>query len=85
MPHADDESLEEVPESSTARIALISIFYILLASIQYFYKKYILENLGWGKLNQFIDLCSVSNVSYFSFPTLHIDIIIPHCRLVYFV
>lgn len=64
MPHADDEFLEEVPESSTARIALVSIFYILLASIQYFYKKYILENLGWGKLNQFIDLCSVSNVSF---------------------
>lgn len=63
MPHAVDQSLDEVPESSTARIALVSIFYILLASIQYFYKKYILENLGWGKLNQFIDLCSVSNVS----------------------
>ncbi len=68
MPYADvssssDEALEEVPESSTARLALISTFYILLASIQYLYKKFILENLGWGKLNQFIDLCSVSNVS----------------------
>lgn len=54
-----------VPQSSTCRLAIISITYICLVCIQLFWKRIITEKLFKNKLNEFVDLCSVANVSLF--------------------
>lgn len=54
---------DEIPECQAIRIPTIASIYIILILIQYFYKKFFKENFICNKLEEFIDLCSVSNVS----------------------
>ena len=54
---------DEIPECIAIRIPTIASLYIIMILIQYFYKKFFKENFICNKLNEFIDLCSVSNVS----------------------
>ncbi|OTF78114.1 hypothetical protein BLA29_000962, partial [Euroglyphus maynei] len=54
---------DEIPECIAIRISTMTSIYFVLILIQYFYKKVFKENFICNKLDEFIDLCSVSNVS----------------------
>lgn len=56
--------IDEIPESTNARIAYGSLVFIILATVQYVYQKFYNENFRCNRFNNFIDLCSVSNVSF---------------------
>ena len=60
-----DEGREFVPDSLTCRIAVGSIVYVGLALIQIAYKSLFHERFFSNKMKEFVDLCSVSNVSVF--------------------
>lgn len=55
----------EISDSFFSRMAFSSFVYFVLILCQFMYQKYFNENFGFNKMNDFIDLCSVSNVSIF--------------------
>jgi len=54
-----------VPESYICRFAIGSFTYLILALIQIIYKRTAYERLFKNKVDEFVDLCSVSNISFF--------------------
>ncbi|XP_023223368.1 meckelin-like [Centruroides sculpturatus] len=54
-----------VPYSFICRFSVGSCTYIILATVQIFLRKLIYERFFQDKLQEFVDLCSVSNISVF--------------------
>lgn len=62
--HESSKWIDEIPESRNARIAYGSMVFIVLAAAQYLFQKFYNENFRCNRFNNFMDLCSVSNVSF---------------------
>ncbi|KAM7283168.1 meckelin isoform X1 [Ixodes scapularis] len=56
-----------IPFSATCRFALAASLYLSIAVLQVFFHKFIYERFYEDKLQHFVDLCSVSNISVFIF------------------
>ena len=59
------EDREHVPDSLTCRIAVNILVYVMLLLIQIGYKSLVDETFVCDKMKEFVDLCSVANVSIF--------------------
>ncbi|XP_064467172.1 meckelin-like isoform X2 [Ornithodoros turicata] len=57
----------DVPFSSTCRFTLAAAFFLLIAAFQIFIHKVVYERFFENKMQHFVDLCSVSNISMFIF------------------
>ncbi|RWS01333.1 meckelin-like protein [Dinothrombium tinctorium] len=64
---SDNETQKHIYTSSGCRIAIASFSFIILATLQIIFKKFFYMKIIKDKLHEFVDLCSVSNVSLFCF------------------
>ncbi|XP_054164949.1 meckelin-like, partial [Oppia nitens] len=60
-----EKSDEYVPQVTTCRLAIGTLVTTILALINIVIKKLVYENLMHNELHQFVDLCSVCNISVF--------------------
>jgi len=58
-----NESKLHVPVSISCRVAVGVMVYVIVAMTQIVFKKLVYEKYVQDKLHEFVDLCSVSNVS----------------------
>jgi hypothetical protein len=58
-----DDYQRYVPQSRICRVAVGALVYCSLTIINIIFKKFVYESLVSNKLNEFVDLCSVCNVS----------------------
>ncbi|UXI19133.1 GTP-binding protein 5 [Sarcoptes scabiei] len=56
---------DEIIINRTIRSSTTALIYLILILLQYLYRRYISETISGDKLDEFIDLCSVSNISVF--------------------